>query len=77
MKVRILAGLQLFDAGFRLFVTPTLAAVCCQKISLQEKLAMADAIIVAVSRAQNCNIITSNSDLKDQPKVTYLPKKGR
>ena len=44
-------------------------------IALQEKLAMADAIIVAVSRVHNCRIISSDADLKDQPNVDYIPKK--
>lgn len=44
-------------------------------IALKEKLAMADAIIIAVSRIHNCKIISSDSDLKDQPNVKYIPKK--
>jgi predicted nuclease of predicted toxin-antitoxin system len=37
---------------------------------------LADAIIVTVSRAHDCTIISSDSDLKDQPGVKYIPKKG-
>ncbi len=44
-------------------------------ISLEDKLAMADAIIVTVSRVHNCSIITSDADLMDQPTVIYLPAK--
>jgi hypothetical protein len=44
---------------------------------LQEKLAMADAIIVATARAQNCKIISSDSDLKNQPNVDYIPKNSQ
>jgi predicted nucleic acid-binding protein len=43
-------------------------------IALQESLAMADAIIVAAARAYKCTIISSDSDLKDQPNVDYIPK---
>jgi len=50
-------------------------AIAAADIALQEKLAMADAIIVAVSRAHNCRIISSDSDLKNQPNVTYISKK--
>jgi len=49
-------------------------AIAAADIALQEKLAMADAIIVAVSRAHNCRIISSDSDLKNQPNVTYIAK---
>ena len=49
-------------------------AIAAADIALQEKLAMADAIIVAVSRAHNCRIISSDSDLKDQSNVKYIPK---
>ena len=52
----------------------TLALVAAD-IALQEKLAMADAIIVAISRAHNCRIISSDVDLKDQVNVDYIPKK--
>ena len=50
-------------------------AIAAADIALQEKLAMADAIIVAVSRVHNCRIISSDSDLKNQPNVTYIAKK--
>ena len=51
----------------------TLALVAAD-IALQEKLAMADAIIVAVSRVYNCRIISSDADLKGQSNVVYIPK---
>ncbi|MCK4837450.1 MAG: type II toxin-antitoxin system VapC family toxin [Desulfobulbaceae bacterium] len=50
-------------------------ALAAADIALQEKLAMADAIIVAISRTHNCRIISSDSDLKDQVNVDYIPKK--
>ena len=43
-------------------------------ISLQESLAMADAIIVAAGRDNHCEIITSDSDLKNHDGVRYIPK---
>lgn len=51
----------------------TLALVAAD-IALREKLAMADAIIVAVSRGHNCKIISSDADLKAQSNVVYIPK---
>jgi len=50
-------------------------ALAAGDIALQEKLAMADAIIVATSRAHNCRIISSDADLKHQKNVDYIPKK--
>jgi predicted nucleic acid-binding protein len=50
-------------------------ALAAADIALQESLAMADAIIVAAASANNCKIITSDADLKDQSGVIYLPKK--
>jgi predicted nucleic acid-binding protein len=52
----------------------TLALIAAD-IALQEKLAMADAIIVAISRVHNCRIISSDADLKEQLNVDYIPKK--
>jgi predicted nucleic acid-binding protein len=49
-------------------------ALAAADVALHECLVMADAIIVATARAKNCRIITSDSDLKDKPGVTYLPK---
>jgi predicted nucleic acid-binding protein len=50
-------------------------AFAAADIALYEKLAMADAIIIAISRAHNCKIISSDADLKDQVNVDYIPKK--
>ena len=49
-------------------------ALAAADISLQKSLSMADAIIVAVSRSHNCTIISSDSDLKDQHNVKFIPK---
>ena len=51
----------------------TLALVAAD-IALKEKLAMADAIIVAISRVHDCKIISSDADLKEQFNVNYIPK---
>jgi predicted nucleic acid-binding protein len=50
-------------------------AFAAADIALHEKLAMADAIIVAISRAHNCKIISSDVDLKNQVNVDYIQKK--
>lgn len=42
--------------------------------ALKENLAMADAIIVATAQIHDCEIITSDADLKNQPNVKFLPK---
>ncbi len=49
-------------------------ALVAADVALQEKLAMADAIIVAISRVHNCKIISSDADLKGQSNVNYIPK---
>ena len=49
-------------------------ALSAADIALQESLAMADAIIVATSRLYNCTIISSDSDLKNQPNVNFIEK---
>ena len=49
-------------------------ALVAADIALQEKLAMADAIIVAISRVHDCRIISSDADLKDLSNVNYIPK---
>ena len=50
-------------------------ALTAADIALHEKLAMADAIIVATAQAHNCRIISSDADLKDQVNVKFIPKK--
>lgn len=49
-------------------------ALAAADIALQERLAMADAIVVATARLKNCKIVTSDADLRDQSGVLYLPK---
>lgn len=49
-------------------------ALAAADVALQESLSMADAMIVAAARSNNCKIITSDVDLKDQAGVEYIPK---
>lgn len=49
-------------------------ALLAADVSLDEQLAMADAIIVAASRMHKCNIVSSDADLKGQANVLYIPK---
>jgi len=49
-------------------------ALASADIALREHLAMADAIIVATALAHQCDIISSDSDLKNQSRVKYISK---
>ena len=49
-------------------------ALSAADIALHEKLAMADAIVVATARLKNCKVITSDADLQNLSDVLYLPK---
>jgi toxin FitB len=49
-------------------------ALAAADIALQQKLAMADAIIIATALACNCAIVSSDADLRDQPNVKFIPK---
>ena len=42
-------------------------------LSLDHKLAMADAVVYASALEENAELVTSDSDLKNLPHVTYLP----
>lgn len=48
-------------------------ALFAADISLQHRLAMADAVVYATSLEENAELITSDSDLKGLPGVVYLP----
>ncbi len=41
-------------------------------VSLSHKLAMADAIVYASALQENAELVTSDKDLKDLPRVTYF-----
>lgn len=68
----------LLAAGYmrssRLIPLDDTLALAAADIALQKNLAMADAIIVAVSKAHNCRIISSDADLKDLDNVDYIQK---
>ncbi|MBU4408210.1 MAG: type II toxin-antitoxin system VapC family toxin [Proteobacteria bacterium] len=49
-------------------------ALAAADIALQKNLAMTDAIIVAVSKAHNCRIVSSDADLKNLDNVDYIQK---
>jgi predicted nucleic acid-binding protein len=49
-------------------------ALAAADIALQEKLAMADAIVLATARLHHCTLITSDADLKNQPCVKFIAK---
>ncbi len=49
-------------------------ALAAADIALQEKLAMADELILATAHLNNCTIITSDADLKNQSCVEYIAK---
>lgn len=43
-------------------------------VSLERRLAMADAIVYATALAEGAELVTSDADLEGLPGVTYLPK---
>lgn len=47
-------------------------ALSAADMSLQHRLAMADAIVYATAQAAHAELITSDADLKDLPGVVYL-----
>jgi predicted nucleic acid-binding protein len=44
-------------------------------LSLEYKLAMADAIVLATARLHNAEVVTSDVDFEGIPGVIYIPKK--
>ena len=46
-------------------------------LSLERRLAMADAIVYATAQAEGAEVVTGDRDLKGLPGVTYLPKTAR
>lgn len=47
-------------------------AILAADVSLQYRLAMADAVIYATSQDQKARLVTSDADLKDLPAVIYI-----
>jgi predicted nucleic acid-binding protein len=52
-------------------------ALAAADVSLEFRLAMADSIVYATARAEDAELVTSDSDLRNLPGVTFLPKAGR
>ena len=52
-------------------------ALAAADVSLEFRLAMADSIVYATALAEDAELVTSDSDLRNLPGVTFLPKKGR
>jgi predicted nucleic acid-binding protein len=50
-------------------------ALAAADTSLRESLAMADAIILATAHYHDCQVVTSDADLKGNPGVQFIPKK--
>ncbi len=50
-------------------------ALAAADISLQYRLAMADAIVYATAQEEGAELITSDADLQGLPGVVYLPPK--
>ena len=53
----------------------TRIAIAASKLSLQNRLPMADSIILATAREFNAKIWSQDSDFEDIPGVEYFPKK--
>ena len=52
-------------------------ALAAADVSLEFRLAMADSIVYATARAEDAELVTSDSDLRNLPGVTFLPRTGR
>ena len=50
-------------------------ALAAADVSLEFRLAMADAVVYATARAENAELVTGDKDLRGLPGVTYLPKR--
>lgn len=50
-------------------------ALAAADVSLEYRLAMADAIVYATAQAENAELVTSDKDLRGLPGVTYVPKR--
>jgi predicted nucleic acid-binding protein len=52
-------------------------ALAAADVSLEFRLAVADSIVYATALAEDAELVTSDSGLRNLPGVTFLPKKGR
>lgn len=44
-------------------------------LAVRHKLAMADAIVLAIASREGAELVTSDADLKGLPSVRFIPKK--
>ncbi|MEA2344550.1 MAG: hypothetical protein QOF63_2719 [Thermoanaerobaculia bacterium] len=51
-------------------------ALIAADLSLLHKLPMADAIVLATAQAHDADVVTSDADFKDLPRVIYIPNKN-
>jgi predicted nucleic acid-binding protein len=51
-------------------------ALIAADLSLLHKLPMADAIVLATAQAHDADVVTSDGDFKDLPRVNYIPNKN-
>jgi len=51
-------------------------ALIAADLSLLYKLPMADAIVLATAQANDADVITSDSDFRNIPRVVYIPNKN-
>jgi predicted nucleic acid-binding protein len=52
-------------------------ALIAADMSIEHKLPMADAIVLATARMYEAEVVTSDSDFEGVPGVTYIPKKAK
>ena len=52
-------------------------ALAAADVSLDFRLAMADAIVYATARGEDAELVTSDADLEGLPGVRYLPRSGK
>lgn len=51
-------------------------ALLAADLSLEHKLPMADAIVLATAHLFDAELVTSDADFQNVPRVTYIPKKS-
>jgi predicted nucleic acid-binding protein len=51
-------------------------ALIAADLSILYKLAMADAIVLATAEAHDADVITSDADFENVPRVVYIPKRS-
>jgi predicted nucleic acid-binding protein len=69
-----LQALAAMQKGKTIDITPSLA-IAASRISLKQRLPMADSMILAAAETSGAVIWTQDSHFKDLPGVKYFPKK--